>query len=349
MKKFYLALSVMFCSLLSGAFSANAASTQSDNYMPQGTVVYPYGDNPYVSYLYKVELSWNYEELEVINPGETYYEDVYSATPASLVIPGFEEPFDVFPYVSEKMLDYEETPDGDYIYTYGYVLGLSFYELDGLLEEVGLDAFPNGTYILTFPAGLVKNVLGELNPEQSVELILMDSPDYGTDSFFPPAIDSSWQGIDYAADDLKDVTLSWANMPITFNEKSSPATVSEYSWMGDSPETPFVLGENMSLSEDKDALIFNLSTLPVGRWTVYVPEGFVFLGEEKNMINGATQATYTITSASGVTSLNKDKNGRWVVYNLKGMLMLDTNRDSELKNLEPGLYIINGEKVLIRR
>ena len=351
MKKFYLALSVMFCSFLLGTFSADAASTRSDNYMPQGTVVYPSGDSPYVTSLYKVELSWDYEEIEMTEPGESnYYGEVFSATPASLSVPGFEEKIDVYPYVGEKFLYYEETPDGDYNYYYGYILALSFYDIEeSLLEELNLSNFPYGKYTLTFPAGMVKNVLGELNPEQTVELIYMQTPDYDTESFTPPARDSSWQGIEYDAADLKEVTLTWANMPITLNENSSPATVSEYSWMGDTPKTPFIVGDNLILNDSKDALVFDLSTLPEGRWTVLIPQGFVFLGEDQNMINDEVQATYTISTSSGVASLEKDANGRWVVYNLKGMLVLDTDKESELKNLEPGLYIINGEKVLIRR
>lgn len=349
MKKFYLALSVMFCSLLSGTLSADAASTRSDSYMPQGTVLYP-SDGPYVSSLYKVELSWNLEELEMTNPGESNdYGEVYSATPVSLAVPGFEEKFDVYPYIGKIFLDYEETPDGGYDIIYGYALTLNFYDFeDSLLKELNLSEFPYGKYTVTFPAGMAKNVLGELNPEQSVELIYMQTPDYDTESFNPPAIDSSWNGIEYDSADLAEVTLTWKNMPITLNENSSPATVSQYSWMGDTPKTPFIIGENLILNEDKNALVFNLSNLPVGRWTVSIPGGFVFLGEDQNMINGETQATYTISTVTGVASLDKDANGRWVVYNFKGILVLDTDNESELKNLQPGLYVINGEKVLIR-
>ena len=37
------------------------------------------------------------------------------------------------------------------------------------------------------------------------------------------------------------------------------------------------------------------------------------------------------------------------VYNLNGVMMLQTRDASELKNLNNGLYIINGKKVNLRK
>ena len=345
-KNFYSILQVaLFSSLLLGFLSANAASTRSEEYLPEGVRIYPSGNN-YVTYVYSVELSWDYEPLELTNPQETASYYPTSATPASLTIEGVDGEFQLFPYVDEVFLGYEETPDGDYDYLFGYALTFDFYQ-DKVLNQANLDDFPFGKYTISVPAGIVKNVLGALNPAQTVELFYMDSPDFDTETFSPPAVDGNWQPIDYSADDLKGVSLTWG-MPIAMNENSIPATVRQYSWMDDTPKTPFIYGENIILNENKDALILDMSNLPVGRWTVEFPDGYVFLGENKDMINGSTSATYTITTASGIAALDKDKNGRWTVYDMKGLLILDTNKEDELKAVKPGLYIINGEKVLIR-
>ena len=348
MKKFYSVLSAfLLCSFFFGYISANAA-TRSEEFMPAGQVVYPSG-NTYVTYIAGLDLSWDYEPLELTDVRDTPngYDYPCSAVPASLKIEGVEGEINLYPYIYETYLGYEETPDGDYNYIYGYVLSVDF-SADDVLGQAKLSEFPYGSYTISFPAGIAKNVLGELNPAQTVELFYLESPDFDTETFFPPAIDDAWQSIDYAADDLSEVSLSWG-MPLAFNENSIPATVRQYSWIEETPKTPLVIGENIFVNEDKNALIFNLSTLPVGRWTVEFPTAYVFLGEDLNMINEETMATYTITTASGVSKLDKDMNGRWVVYSIGGELLLDSNKESELKNLRPGLYIINGEKVLIRR
>lgn len=350
MKKFYSFFSksafasMAFVTILaSGSIDAKAADM-----MPEGQRVYPSGGS-YVTYFSVMDLSWDYEPLELVNPSTDVngYGYEYSTVPAKLSIEGIESQFDLYPFVYEVFLGYEETEDGDYDYTYGYVLSVDLMA-DDILGQLNLSEFPYGKYTINFPEGVVQNLLGDINPAQTVEITYMASPDFDTEVFTPPSIDENWQPIDYAADDLKAVSLTW-NMPLTMNPESAPATVRQYSWIEETPRTPLIFGEDIVLNDQKDALIFDLSSLPVGRWSVEFPTAYVFLGEDKDMINEEVLASYTITTASGIEDVVKAKEGRWMVFDLKGVLLMDTKEVSLLKELAPGLYIINGEKVLIRK
>jgi len=39
----------------------------------------------------------------------------------------------------------------------------------------------------------------------------------------------------------------------------------------------------------------------------------------------------------------------WTVYNILGVKVLDSDDESEIYNLNPGFYIVNGKKIAIRR
>ena len=52
---------------------------------------------------------------------------------------------------------------------------------------------------------------------------------------------------------------------------------------------------------------------------------------------------------TGVSVIPENAENRYVVYNAAGVQILNTQDKTELNMLEPGLYIINGKKVLIRK
>lgn len=59
--------------------------------------------------------------------------------------------------------------------------------------------------------------------------------------------------------------------------------------------------------------------------------------------------TVVVSKTNGVGSLyGVDAEGRVKVYNLQGILLLDTDDAANVKALAPGLYIVNGKKVLVK-
>lgn len=51
----------------------------------------------------------------------------------------------------------------------------------------------------------------------------------------------------------------------------------------------------------------------------------------------------------GVESIEADRDGNYTVYNLQGLKILTTRDQQDIEHLNPGLYIINGQKILIQK
>lgn len=68
---------------------------------------------------------------------------------------------------------------------------------------------------------------------------------------------------------------------------------------------------------------------------------------------GADGAEFTVTIAyadeSGVSAIVDAQDGKYVVYNVNGVMVLSTDNVSDLNKLDNGLYIVNGKKVLVRK
>ena len=56
----------------------------------------------------------------------------------------------------------------------------------------------------------------------------------------------------------------------------------------------------------------------------------------------------TVTAESGIENIKADGNGRYIVWNMQGTKILDTENAKEIKYLPEGFYIINGTKVLLK-
>lgn len=105
-------------------------------------------------------------------------------------------------------------------------------------------------------------------------------------------------------------------------------------------------GSEVYLSEDKTKLLLDMRNMPSGIFRINVPEACVEFD-----IDGVTyrnQATsmdnVNINSNSGVGIVAGD-NGRYVVVDINGVRVLDSEDAEALGSLAKGLYIVNGKKV----
>lgn len=84
-----------------------------------------------------------------------------------------------------------------------------------------------------------------------------------------------------------------------------------------------------------------------GKWTLNIPAGAISkLGAEET-IPGIT-ATYTVSDSSAIDSILSDSDENVTVYGIDGRLILKDAPRAELNGLAKGLYIINGQKVLVK-
>lgn len=57
---------------------------------------------------------------------------------------------------------------------------------------------------------------------------------------------------------------------------------------------------------------------------------------------------YDTTGNAGISGVANDFNGVYTVYSIVGVKVLETTEKSDINNLPAGIYIVNGQKVIIR-
>lgn len=87
-----------------------------------------------------------------------------------------------------------------------------------------------------------------------------------------------------------------------------------------------------------------------GTYFLEIPTGYFTDGNGK-IIEGMT-LKYTVKNDSGLIAGIEDVvtegTGHWLVYNIAGTKVLETTEATSLTTLKPGIYIVNGKKVVIK-
>lgn len=92
-------------------------------------------------------------------------------------------------------------------------------------------------------------------------------------------------------------------------------------------------------------LVFYDEVTEEGTYTVTIPAGRMLLD---GTAAPAYSLTYTVGDPTGIGSVITDENGRYNVYSISGVQVKSADSKSALKTLKPGLYIINGKKIVVR-
>lgn len=82
-----------------------------------------------------------------------------------------------------------------------------------------------------------------------------------------------------------------------------------------------------------------------GTYVISFPEGY-FLNAVGDPIPAST-LTYQIKS-SGISGIAADENGLYVVYNIAGVKVLETENVADIKTLARGIYVVNGVKAYVK-
>lgn len=161
-------------------------------------------------------------------------------------------------------------------------------------------------------------------------------------------------------DKLPDITEDWEITP-------APGKVAELSkidivfknfsevGLGSGRPSLTIDGGEPIVLEDAipDFDIWNKITLDLGKtytepgtYVVSFPAGY-FEDDQWNPVP-AFSLTYVIEKTSGISGIEADENGGYVVYNMTGVRVLETSDKDNLNQLAKGLYIINGVKVVVK-
>ena len=103
------------------------------------------------------------------------------------------------------------------------------------------------------------------------------------------------------------------------------------------------------IAMDQLALKTSEAILGNGTYILEIPTG-CFIDRNGNNIEGTT-IKFTVKNDSGLVADIEDiieGNNYWVVYNITGVKVLDTDNAEDLNTLSRGIYIINNRKVIVR-
>lgn len=96
--------------------------------------------------------------------------------------------------------------------------------------------------------------------------------------------------------------------------------------------------------EDEWVITFPTAVTTAGEYVLTIPMNFFNVGDEMNPV---LHYYYTVDpNASAITEVEAAAEGV-TVYNLQGVLVLQSDDAADVKTLENGLYIVNGKKVII--
>lgn len=282
------------------------------------TLVDPTSD--YVTSIGFVTLTWDRTPIDVTEGaevtlsynGEEYYLPVFGATLVEDENGGIAG-FDDFPTPDVGVGDEEDVYRGISI-------------LDFPFELFG----STGDFTYTIPEGIVSDMNGRPNPEQSITLHVL--PITTVPMTITPECENYGQT---TVARLDEITLSWGDKT-----------------------AEIVNGENIRLNETvligmddtKDnTIVFSLGNLADadGEYEFVMSDGAVLIGG--NELNSEFVCTYIVDVNSLVKFAEAEEDGLYRVYNFNGVNVLTTGNADDLRTLENGLYIINGRKVLINK
>ena len=104
------------------------------------------------------------------------------------------------------------------------------------------------------------------------------------------------------------------------------------------------------IAMDQLALKTSEPILGNGKYIFEIPTGY-FIDRNGNNIEGTTLEFIVVNDSglgAGIEDIIAGEETSWTVYNMTGVKVLDTENAEDLNNLPKGIYIINGNKVIVR-
>lgn len=229
--------------------------------------------------------------------------------------------------------DNEPQTTGEFfLYREGTTLEVDFSEILWSIDDF------IGKYTIVLPAGVVRNEDGEYNPEQTFEFNVL--PATTVKATVTPASDSE---INLAVDPC--IVMSWDDLTIEYNESAKDIDLDDEDYEN---VYPLVFDQDVTISEDNKQLLISLRSLTPGTYYLNVPSAYVILSDG-SLSNSYYGEYLVIDDDSAVIAIDADEEGIWNVVDLNGRVILSTGNYDKVKALDPGLYIVNGKKVIVRK
>lgn len=340
----YLSKGLLMGAALLGMTSAPAmaeVTSQADIPTP-----FIYSPPPGTSVVYKFNVTWGWEQLDTEN-GRLNGTGKYSVTtPSGQVIENIGMQADIVDPADLGYLPKEDQPSA-IVENGGVMFKLSLTNLVAFSEI--------GEYVLEIEEGAV-TINNIPCPAATLTYVIEDESETGA---------SLEEGTLSKVEDGVEITWPTDGRVLRGTNKNCSATVktpngSEVNVADDSfflidskgDKVP-VDGYNSDLQPNNGtALFIDLSEVVaeggVGEYSLAIPRGIIYSGTyEAPLYNPAQTFTFTVTEddLTGINGIDA-ANGVYNVYSISGVRVAKTDN---VKDLNPGIYIINGKKTAIRK
>lgn len=199
---------------------------------------------------------------------------------------------------------------------------------------VGYEGYP---FEISFPAGLVENEAGLPNPPFTYNFTVRNLWADPTITTEEGVMTLLWQNSTW-------VTYNLGTSDIILTNEAGEKTILSYNWGVPAEGEVGLLNER-----NKHGITIDLSNLSLenGRYILSLPQGYVGIDGSLQtfVLNAALEVQFTwengnFKDIAGIESLKNDET--WRIYNING------TKVSNMQNLKPGIYIINGKKIMIK-
>lgn len=301
---------ISFIAAVAACFTCAA---QAQTYMPEATLDYPSG--LYASFPpSSVSITWGQQPIQLVDPHTNDWDEDCVTVYAKL---GDGEQQPVEAGILSSFGDPENPDDPDI-----WCLDIALYDLEDLWE------FTGSTVTVIIPENVVKNAEGAINPAQ--EFVFEIMPTFTEYSLDPES--GSTLSDNYV------VTVTFGGNAIEYLQ----AEVRAMTYEPEYKDVKLSFGEEVTITENNELRI-DLSSLEAGDYEIVVPEGYVVVtvDGERNL-SPDIWLEYTLESKdSGVQSIASD--------GVKAIYSIDGRRVSNLDKAEPGIYVIGGKKVIVKK
>ena len=209
------------------------------------------------------------------------------------------------------------------------------------LESINID----GSYMIRIPTGAIKfgndiNAPIELNyTVKAGEVVVEKLEVTASDPAVGSTIRNKWE----------EVIVTWnKNIDMTYDGQCYVLDA-EGNKVSDA-DGSYVYDENHVCVDNQ--LKFIIKT-PIeeaeGEYTLVIVAGYVYDMADNTNVNEEIRLTYHVSNSTAINSIKVDAVNGYVVYNLNGHRVMQTKKAADLYRLENGLYIINGQKVILNK
>lgn len=218
------------------------------------------------------------------------------------------------------------------------------WDVTALRMSFGSLSGKTGTVTISIAEGTVKTTDGLIN--KPIELTYHLCNYYGMPPVWEPAPEG--EGVNLTKGDAF-ITVSWKDYEVELVNPYAPMPAF-YEDNSETDRTRMPLTDMMTVENGK--LVINVSNLEEGSYSICLTEGSVIL--KPNTITADALYSFSIVDTSeegdttGIAGIEADKEGQYRVYDINGVNLLNTRDAKEIRSLTPGLYIVNGRKVVVR-